>query len=55
MAASLSPEALDWVCETPETADFLEWVVSNLSKENVVAEGDLEAFNLIPEEEVCAF
>ena len=54
LAASLSPEALDWVCETAECAEFLEWIVNNLSKENVVTEGDLEAFKLIPEEEVLS-
>ena len=52
LAASLSPEALDWVCETSECSEFMEWIVNNLSKENVVTEGDLEAFNLIPEGEV---
>ena len=53
LAASLSPEALDWVCETPECADFLQWIINNLSRDNVLMDGDLEAFELIPEEEVC--
>ena len=53
LAASLDPEALDWVCETPECADFLQWILNNLSRDNVVMDGDLEAFKLIPEEEVC--
>ena len=52
VAPSLSPEALDWVCETPECKDFVEWIANNLSRENVVTQGDLETFNLIPEEEV---
>ena len=55
LAASLSPEALDWVCETPESADFLQWILNNLTGDNVLMDGDLEAFKMIPEEEVCRF
>ena len=50
-AASLSPEALDWVCEAPGCGDFLDWLLTSVSRDNVLEDAELEAYSLIPEEE----
>ena len=35
-AASLSPEALDWVCEAQGPAgQFLDWFLNNVSRDNM--------------------
>ena len=50
-AASLSPEALDWVCEARGCGDFLDWLLTSVNRDNVLEDAELEAYSLIPEEE----
>ena len=49
--ASLSPEALDWVCEAPGCRDFLDWLLTSVTRDNVLEDAELEAYSAIPEEE----
>ena len=48
---SLSPEALDWVCEAPGCGDFLDWLLASVTRDNVLEDAELEAYSAIPEEE----
>ena len=50
-AASLSPEALDWVCEAPGCGEFLDWFLTSVTRDNVLEDAELEAYSAIPEEE----
>jgi len=50
-AASLSPEALDWVCEAPGCEDFIDWLLASVSRDNVLEDAELEAYAAIPKEE----
>jgi len=53
-AASLSPESLDWVCEAPGCEPFLDWFLSNITKDNVLSDEELEAWRTIPEDKVLS-
>jgi len=53
-AASLSPESLDWVCEAPGCEPFMDWFLSNISKDNVLTDEELEAWRSIPEDKVLS-
>jgi len=53
-AASLSPESLDWVCEAPGCEPFLDWFLSNITKDNVLSDEELEAWRSIPEDKVLS-
>ena len=48
---SLSPEALEWVCEAPGCGDFLDWLLASVTRDNVLEDAELEAYSAIPEEE----
>ena len=50
-AASLSPESLDWVCEADGCQQFIDWFLTSVSRDNVLEDEELEAYNLIPEDE----
>jgi len=41
----LSPEGLDWLFECPSCQPFLQWVVANLGKDNVLEDPELTAFS----------
>jgi len=46
--SSFSPNSLDWMFDSPACRPFLQWLLSNISRANLLSPNDLEAFNSLP-------